>query len=90
MFKFNLKKKSIGLMFCVLLVCSATQVTLAGNNNQYWSNYLFKLYHRDKVSVMLFSEAKLSGNFSKPSLYLLSSRVQYKLYSHLDLQMNYT
>jgi hypothetical protein len=80
----------MGLMFGVLLVCSATQVTVAGNDNQYWSNYLFKLYHTDKVSIMLFTEAKLYGNFSKPGLYLLCSRVQYKLYDHLDLQMNNT
>ncbi len=84
--------KAVGLIAVLgtLSLVAVTKVAVSGNDFQYWSYYLFKIYSTNQVSGELFTSAKAYENATEMGLYMISPRIKYNLCRNINLQLNYT
>jgi hypothetical protein len=83
-------KKQLSFLRILFLIFSVTWSANAEDDLQYWSQYLFKVYSKDKVSVSFYSEGRLTDDLGRLGYYQFTPQVRYAVHKNLDFQLNCT
>lgn len=80
-----------GVAFFILFVNILFQpVAAASDDFQYWSRYTLKTFSNEQFEISTYGDIRLFEDASTDGLYLVSERLKYRWFRHLDLGINYT
>lgn len=83
-----MKRVSAYLLYLLFVLFPGTAT--AGDDFQYWSQFNFKVVDTKYVDLNLFTEGRFVNDAQDNGLHLVSFKLSYQFFEHLDLGTNYT